>query len=163
MNIKKIITAILILFVVASVVYFIVKEVQDGPANASETTNEGTDNNQSNTNDDSKVIVYYFYTTYRCHSCNLIEQYTRDAVQNGFSEEIQNEQVEFSGVNIQEPQNEHFIQDYQLAFKTVVMSKIVNGEEVDWKKLDQVWEYLRDQNQFTSFIQNEVRVYLEGS
>lgn len=66
-------------------------------------------------------------------------------------------------VNVDEPANRHFIDDYQLYAKSVVVSDVRGGEEVRWKNLAKIWQLLNDENAFIKYIQDEVRVYLEAA
>jgi hypothetical protein len=109
-----------------------------------------------------KLIVYYFHTTFRCPSCTMMEHLTKQAVESGFAEQMKSGRVEFNVVNIEAPGNEHFVDDYRLYTKSVVLSDLSNGKEKNWKNLDQVWVLLRDQGKFVDYIQKEVRKQIEG-
>jgi hypothetical protein len=108
------------------------------------------------------VRVYYFRTTTRCVSCKKIESFTGEAIKGAFAQEIQDGKMIWQVVNVQEPGNEHFIQDYKLATKSVVVVDLVNGGQVRWKNLPRIWELLNDQPVFVRYVQDEVRQYLEG-
>lgn len=109
-----------------------------------------------------KIVVYYFHTTFRCKSCNMIEAYTKEAVETGFAEEIKNGSIEMKVINIEEAGNEHFAQDYKLYTKSVIVSDVKEGKEAAWKNLDKVWTLLGDQNKFREYIQTEIRTSLKG-
>lgn len=119
---------------------------------------EGGTNGQQSGN--RTVVVYYFATTYRCHACRVLENYTKEAVETGFASLAGEGTVEFRQVDIQQPQNKHYIEQYQLYTKSVVVSQVTDGKETSWKNLDQVWTLLRDQNRFTAYVQNEVKALL---
>ena len=107
-----------------------------------------------------KLVAYYFFTTYRCRSCNMIENLTKQAILSGFEDQISKGLLEFKTVNIDLPENEHYIKDYKLYTKSVIVSTQVNGKESGWKNLDQVWTLLRDENKFIEYIQKEVKALL---
>lgn len=109
-----------------------------------------------------KLVVYYFHTTYRCQSCNMIEKFTREAVETGFPGELKNGEMELKVINIEEPGNEHFANDYKLYTKSVIVSGQKDGKEVSWKNLDKVWTLLGDQNKFIEYIQAEIKTSLKG-
>ena len=108
------------------------------------------------------VRVYYFRTTTRCVSCKKIEAFTDEAVRGAFAREIDDGRMVFKVVNVEESGNGHFIQDYKLATKSVVVVDLVNGGQVRWKNLAKIWELLGDQAAFARYVQDEVRQYLEG-
>ncbi|MFW6245013.1 MAG: nitrophenyl compound nitroreductase subunit ArsF family protein [Fibrobacterota bacterium] len=111
---------------------------------------------------DKVITVYYFHTTKRCHSCNLIEEFTKKAVEENFAEQIKNGRVVVKAVNIDKEENKHFIKDYKLYTKSVIVSEGSEGKELRWKNLDQVWMLLRDQNKFGEYIETEIGNYLKG-
>jgi len=108
-----------------------------------------------------QVVAYYFHGRYRCPSCLKIEAWTQAAVQSGFGEELKNGRLVWQAVNVEEPGNRHFAQDYQLYTKSVIISDRRQGQEARWKNLDQVWTLLGDQAAFTQYVQDEVRAYLQ--
>jgi hypothetical protein len=106
-------------------------------------------------------IVYYFMTTQRCTSCMKIEAYTKEAIEKGLAESLKKRDLVWRMVNVDESGNAHFIKDYQLFTKSVVLVKIRDGKQVNWKNLDKVWPLLGDQNQFVAYIINEVKSFTE--
>ncbi len=109
-----------------------------------------------------KLVVYYFHTTFRCRSCNLIEQFTKEAVESGFAEELKKGLIELKIINVEEKGNEHFTEEYKLYTKSVIISDVRNGKETSWKNLEKVWQLLGDQNNFKEYIQTEVKTSLKG-
>jgi hypothetical protein len=109
----------------------------------------------------SKVIAYYFHGTFRCTTCRTIEQYSHDAIQTCFEEELGNGRLEFRPVNVEEPGNKHFIQDYQLVTRSLVLSLVTGGKETKWKNLADVWKLVRDKERFFQYVKGEVEVFLK--
>ena len=64
-------------------------------------------------------------------------------------------------MNVDEPQNEHFVQDYQLSSSSVVVARFTNGEQTDWKNLQLVWELVPDHDAFMVYVQEETKPFLE--
>jgi len=110
----------------------------------------------------TQVIVYYFHTTSRCPTCYKIEQYTQEAVEQYFNEEILAGTLIFKTINFDEKENKHFIKDYQLYTKSVVISMIKEGKEVKFNNLTKIWEYVRDKEKFYEYIKIETAKYLAG-
>ncbi len=108
-----------------------------------------------------KVVAYYFHGTARCYSCKMIEAYTEEAIRTGFAQEIEDGKLEWKAINIEPPENRHFINDYRLYTKSVVISKLNGETEVSWKNLDQVWNLIRSKPEFIAYIQEETRKLLE--
>ncbi|MFC1608436.1 nitrophenyl compound nitroreductase subunit ArsF family protein, partial [Candidatus Latescibacterota bacterium] len=104
-----------------------------------------------------------FMTSMRCANCMKIESYTKEAVDDNFGKELGDGTLVWRMVAIDSPENEHFIGEYELVTKSVVLVKIRNGEQVSWENLDQVWTLLDDKQEFMDYITGEVRTFLETS
>jgi len=113
------------------------------------------------TDRDHVVRVYYFHGNARCVSCRKIEALAGEAVRAAFAGEMKQGKVEWLAVNVDEPANKHFIQDYRLYTKSLVVVDLVDGTRVRWKNLEKIWELLRDDDAFRQYVQGEVRSYLE--
>jgi len=111
--------------------------------------------------DNSKVIVYYFHGAFRCPTCQKLEQYAKDAIDNNFSEELAKGNLIFKTVNVEEKENEHFVNDYQLYTKSLVLSLVKDGKEVKHKNLDKIWEYVKNKPKYTDYVKNEVSIFLK--
>ena len=109
------------------------------------------------------VIAYYFHTTYRCASCKKIEAYSREAIESGFVEELKNGTLQFLSVNIDEADNKHFVKDYQLYTKSLVICDMEGGKQAQWKNLAKVWELIRNKDEFVKYVQDEINNYLKES
>ena len=109
-----------------------------------------------------RVLAYYVHTTRRCDSCRKIEAYTSEAITTGFAAELAAGRLAFYTLNIEEEANEHFIDDYKLFTKSVVLVDERSGKQVAWKNLSRVWELLGDKKAFVRYIQSETRAYLSG-
>jgi hypothetical protein len=110
---------------------------------------------------EAKVIAYYFYTNYRCQSCYTIEKYTKESIEGNFEDELTSGELVFKPVNIEEKENEHFLGDYQLYTKSVVLSLVKDGEEIKFKNLKKVWELLRNKDEFYKYIKEETKGFLD--
>jgi len=109
----------------------------------------------------AKVIAYYFHGTFRCTTCRSIEEYSHDAIQAYFAKELGNGKLEFRPVNVEEPGNKHFIQDYQLVTRSLVLSLVSDGKEMKWKNLPDVWKLVRDKEKFYQYVKDEVELFLK--
>jgi len=142
---KKWLTAVLLLFVLASVAFVVVREVMSRNADSTAAVSETGDVPAKS----DVLTVYYFHGTQRCMTCNRIEELAKAAIQARYAEELADGRVVFRSVNVDEPANEHFIKDFQLASRTVVMAK--DGK---YETFDAVWTLVRDPQKFTGYIQD---------
>ena len=111
----------------------------------------------------AELVVYYFHGNMRCTSCRKIEDYTAGAVRSGFAEALKNGSLELKVVNVEEPANEHFVQDFQLYTRSVVVEKRAGDKRLEWKNLDKVWRLTRDKAAFIDYVQKEIRAMMEGT
>jgi hypothetical protein len=158
-NIKRIVTIVLSIFVATSIVYLIATEVRKPEKN--ETASEGTRDNPASM-ENHTLTVYYFHTTFRCPTCRKIETLTESTVKNFFSAELAQKKIIWKPVNIEVPENRHFADDYKLFTKSVVIVDSANGRQLRWKNLDKIWELVRDESDFTGYINKEITGYLKG-
>lgn len=110
---------------------------------------------------DSKVVVYYFHGNFRCSNCRNIEQYTKETVEKYFQKEVDSGKIFFEVINVDKKENKHFVKQYQLYTRSVVLSLVKNRQELKFDNLPKVWEYLRDKNAFQQYIKNEIEKYLK--
>lgn len=115
------------------------------------------------TEEEPDVVAYYFHTTRRCYSCKKIEAYSREAIESGFPEELKNGKLEFHSINIDKAENKHFVKDYQLYTKSLIICDIENGKQIDWKNLSKVWQLLKNKDEFLKYVQDEINAYLKES
>ena len=107
------------------------------------------------------MIAYYLHGTFRCTTCRTIETYSHDAIQQYFSKELDSGKLEFRPVNVEESENRHFVQDYQLVSKSLVLSLVTDGKEAKWKYLPDIWTLVKDQDKFFQYVKSEVEGFLK--
>lgn len=105
------------------------------------------------------VHVYYFHGKYRCFTCINMEKYAREAVETNFKDALKSGKIEFKAVDVDEPGNEHFAKDYQLYTKSLIVSLVKNGKEIDHKNLTKIWEYAHDREKYIQYVTEEINQY----
>jgi hypothetical protein len=109
---------------------------------------------------DTRFIAYYFHRTLRCPTCLAIEEQAREAVEEGYEEELAAGKLEWHAVNIEEPGNEHFEDDFGLSTSSLVLVQMKGDEVVRWKDLAKVWELVREEPAFQKYVWTEVTAFL---
>jgi hypothetical protein len=115
---------------------------------------------------DSKVatvVVTYFTTDVRCDSCRTIEKLSRQAIEEGFPNEVASGAVLFRVLNTDRTENQHFVEDYEIANKTVIISHQQNGKETQWLNRQDVWLLLDEPTEFLAYVREPVRRFLGKS
>ncbi len=152
MKSKKITTALLLAFVFISLGYLVLQ--QRGASNPGST---------KTALDSSRLQAYYFHGKARCRKCIDMENYTREALETGFAEEMDRKEIAFQVVNLNEPENKHFIEDFQLTNISVILSLQKGDALLEFKNLEQVWGFVRNKEQFMAYVQEETRAMLQGA
>jgi len=112
--------------------------------------------------DKGTLVAYYFHGNFRCSNCFTIEQYSKEAIEKYFSEQLKNGKLTFSVINTDMPENEHFIKDYQLYTKSLIVAEFKNGKQVKWTNLARVWDYLNNRDAFYTYVRTEIDNYLKS-
>lgn len=160
MNGKKLLTGILLIVVVASVGVLLYKEFGRGPTGVlPETSTRAAEFPGPGTH----VVAYYFHGRVRCASCVKIASLSGKAFGDRFPEELRTGVLAFREVNIDEPENRHFIDDYGLSSQSLVIVEYRDGRRVRWKILEKVWTLLDSEKEFLQYVQEGVSSYLKGA
>jgi len=106
------------------------------------------------------IQVTYFSSDVRCATCVRIERLTRETVEKNFGAEVASGRIVLQTINLDDPGNEHFVQDYQLISKTVIVSDRAKGQEVKWENLQDVWSKQKDEQAFEAYVADAVRRHL---
>ncbi len=107
------------------------------------------------------VVAYYFHGTFRCSTCHKLEQYSKETIETSFKDALASGKLEFKAINVDDRDNEHFVDDYQLYTKSLILSLVKNGKEITSKNLDKIWEYVRDKQRFSDYVTEEVSGFLK--
>lgn len=108
-----------------------------------------------------QLIVTYFHTSYRCPTCKKIEAYSKEAVEKNFDKELKDQKVVYRVLDMTAPENKHYIEDYKLVTKSVVLSITDNGKEIKWKNLPDIWTTIKNKDKFDEYILKEIREYMK--
>lgn len=110
---------------------------------------------------EAPVVVYYFHREMRCQSCILLEDMTRWAVESGYAEEIAAGQLALRSVNVDVPENEHFVGDFDLEFQAVVLAAYEQKEVVRWRNLERVWDLYGTPTDFDRYLFEQIDEFRE--
>lgn len=170
---KAITTVALLAFVAVSIGYLIIKETRfpasdpneqrsDAVVASGQTTVTGVANGPSNATESAhSVVVYYFYGNVRCQTCRKLEAYTSESITTTFANELADGRLQWRTANTDEKENEHFVKDYELTSRAVVLVEMVDGKQVGWKSLASIWDLVADKESFQKYITDETAAMLK--
>ena len=161
MNSNKIVMALLILFIMASITRIVTREIinsyfgseRKGPQKIESATNNGVK--------PDSYIVYYFHTDKRCPTCKTIEKMANETISANFKDEMATGKIKWRAINVEKNENKHFIDDFQLQFQSLVIVGYKNdGSQVSWENLSRVWELVHNKPAFDEYVTSEIRKFI---
>ena len=114
-------------------------------------------------NKPAKIIAYYFHGSFRCPTCMSMEKYSREAIDSNFKDALASGRLEFKAINVEDRGNEHFVDEYKLYTKTLILSLVKDGKEVKSKNLDKIWELARNKQKFIDYVTSEITGFMKDA
>ena len=149
---RQIVRLLLLAFILAGITWIVVRETATAPDTAGTVAPRGAAR---------EVVAYYFHRTARCPTCLKIESQSRAEIERSFAAELNDGLLLFRSVNIEEPGNEHFKQEYDLVSQGLVLVDYRAGIRHDWQNLNQVWDLVHEEDQFSTYVHDGVRAFLD--
>ena len=75
------------------------------------------------------VRVIYFHGNNRCITCNNMEKYTRELLEEDYSDELKKGKVKFEVYNFDDEKNAEIVAKYQVESSTLLIVKTREGKE----------------------------------
>lgn len=144
---KPVLRYALLAFVAVSLVALVVRSVRTGGAHSSVTVAPSATA--------TRLVAFYFHGNKRCDACNSIERLTRAALKPDTDAGM----LEIRSVNVDEPAHAHFVTDFELAVRTVVLAEDVGGRYPRWKRLDECWSRYEEPADFTAYLQTSLQSF----
>ena len=107
-----------------------------------------------------KIVVTYFHGNRRCATCMKLESYSHEAITAGFEKELADGRIEWRTVNFDDEGNKHYTKDYGMFSQSVILSHVVDGEEVSWKNVDKIWKLVGNKDAFLPYVQRVTREFM---
>ncbi len=108
-----------------------------------------------------KVVVHYLHGTARCSNCKF-EKWGKAAIDVAFADEIKSGRLEWRVFNVDEPKHQHFVEEFQLYTKAIVLGELKDGKIARWRNLEKIWDLLGDEAAFGKYVADETRAFLDG-
>jgi hypothetical protein len=143
MNIKRIVTIGLLLFVVASVGMPILRSITRprdlglgirSPARP------------------DAIVVCYFRAKVRCAACRTLEACSIEVVQQRFAVEALAGSIEWQAVDYQSHGNEYLLAEYGMITGGVLLVKFRDGHPLHWLALPDTWNMTSDRTALVDYL-----------
>jgi|GEM_PF-4131037 len=102
------------------------------------------------------IVVVNFHASTRCNACREIGTEAQTMVDANYGEDLRSGRMNWRVINYEEPANKHFIQDYGLTTSTVVVVRRMDGRDVEWQRLDAVWDHLFDGPAMHAYLKEHI-------
>jgi hypothetical protein len=142
---KNIVTIFLLAFVLAALGFWGVKSYVDSQKEDSQISKVRT--------------VYYFHGNKRCRTCNNMENYTKTAIKSSWPKLIKDGTLVVLSVNVDKAENEHFVKEFDLKSKVVVLTVPDKNGKIKFKKLTEVWTHVRSKEKFINYIKTGTKEF----
>jgi len=155
---RRVLTVSLLLFVAARIVTLVGKELAGTPSQ----TGSAPGILPGILPDGRQLVAYYFTGKVRCSSCRKIEAVSRETIEKSFQKELADHRLLFLVVNVDQPENRHFVEEFQLGSSSLVLVEMHNGKPLEWKHLPDVWTLVEDDSKLEKYVREEVASRLES-
>lgn len=151
MSTKRLVTIGLLAFLGMSFVYLVAGDRLRGGSGSQAAIQEKKAGTQ--------IVAYYLHTTGRCTTCYKLEKYTHAAITGEYGKTLATGRLSWQVVNVETPGNEHFVKEFQLSTKSVVLVEMTDGVQRRWKNLNRIWDEVDNEASFKKYIVSEVREF----
>jgi len=110
----------------------------------------------------ARLVVYYFDMGKDCTTCLNLESYTYETLQTHFGEQLESGEIRWERVDVDLPENGHFVSRFGLYTKSVVLAR-PEGDGATWHdNLSRIWELVYDKEAYMRYIRTQVDEALEA-
>lgn len=104
----------------------------------------------------TRLIVYYFDMGKDCTTCLNLESYTHETLETHFPEALSSGEIEWKVVDVDRPDNQHYVEEFGLYTKAVVLASIHDGNVVHAENLSRIWELVYDKAAYMAYVHEQV-------
>ena len=135
----------------------------ENDAKVTETDNQTADTTAiDNAEDTGSEIIFatYFHGDVRCATCRKLEAYSEEALKAAFGIELADSTLVWRTINYDTEGNQHYLDDYGLYTKALILSRVRDNSEIEWVNLSKIWELVGNKDKFLKYVQDETRAFL---
>ncbi len=106
------------------------------------------------------VFVFYFHRTVRCTTCLEIEARTAMVLEENFSQLLADGFLKWVPFNMDEEKGEEFAQQFDIDSNTLVLARISEDKQLNYKKLEDIWEFVGNPEALSTYVTNEINEFM---
>ena len=104
------------------------------------------------------VDAMYFHNTARCPTCRNIESTAQAVISEEFAAELESGRLRWRTVNMEDELE--YVDRYHLTMPTLILVRMVDGQEAEWMALDETWNLIGSRTRFVLYVGDTVRSFL---
>jgi hypothetical protein len=109
-----------------------------------------------------QVIAAYFHRTTRCDTCKKVGAYVDESIHSAFDSQLKDGTVKLTEIDFQDAKNQKVTKAYDITDPTLVIMDVRDGKVASWKKATKAWSLVSNKKDFSKYVQDEVKAYLDG-
>lgn len=152
-RIKKIVTNLLLVFVLVSIGFSLGKHSVLRRMTADVATISASNSSLSDVK--QAVKVFYMHSTFRCVTCSSAEALALELVDKEFAEARKNQTLLWQDVNFQE--NAELAKKFDVIATCMVVASIESGQIVDFVRLDDVLTLSEKPEEFNTYVRTALK------
>jgi hypothetical protein len=102
------------------------------------------------------VVAYYLHPEQRCATCLKIEELAKMAIEDNFPEDLEAGRLQWLPLNVDEPANAHYMDDFELHTTSLVLAERRSGAVFHYTNCTRVWELVHSPMQFDMYVAGEI-------
>lgn len=106
------------------------------------------------------LVVYYFDMGKDCSTCLNLESYTHETLTTHFAEALASGAIQWQVIDVDASEQGHFVEDFGLYTKSVVLAHYAAGEVVEYDNLSRIWELVYDKAAYMDYVRKQVDLAL---
>lgn len=111
----------------------------------------------------AKLVVYYFAEGKDCATCERIPVFAKAVLDRDFAKELAAGVIVWRPVDVDARENEHFIGEYRIYTKSIVLQQVAEGKPGKWENLEKVWDLVYDEKGFEDYVRERIRAMMGGA
>ncbi len=106
-----------------------------------------------------KIEIVDFHGTHRCYSCQTIEKYAKETVEEYFQKELADDKITFQSINGESAENQATVVKYQARGSSLFINTIRDGKE-NIEEDTTVWRLVGDEQKFKAYFKGRIDALL---
>jgi hypothetical protein len=110
-------------------------------------------------NNNVEIRIMYFHATSRCEGCLALEENIIKSVNSLFSKELKSGNYNYKSLDFMDENNLKLVETYNIETQSLILSKLVDGKEVGWISLEQIWDYAGSYSKMKKYLDRSMNKF----